>query len=304
MKISRFFRLGLVGSVALFWALAAPGSTVAQETKQATITQIVNDVQLRGTQTDPRAAALNDKVSDGSSVRTGMNSRTELLFTDQALARLSANTNFNFNDGARDLDLTSGAVLLQIPKGVHGAKISIGGITAAVAGTTVIVEYYPHTYLKFISLAGTARLYLKHRWGESVLVRPGQILITNPDAKGLPDPVDVDLARLLSTSRLIVDFPPLASQKLIAKESEKQQRAKSKRGLIDTNLVIFGKGTLVSLTNPAQMKNATSQPSASSVTRSDEVPSSTDLGTIETPPNPPPTSTESAETNYSGEDSR
>jgi len=127
---------------------------------------------------------------------------------------------------------------------------------------------------------------LKRRWGESVLIRPGELLITNPDAKSLPDPVDVDLARLLKTARLIIDFPPLASQKLIAKESEKQQRAKSKKSLINTNLVIFGKGTLVSLTNPSQM-TATNHPTGTSVTPgADAIPSSTDLGTIETPLKP------------------
>jgi hypothetical protein len=98
--------------------------------------------------------------------------------------------------------------------------------------------------------------------------------------------VDVDLDRLLKTSLLIVDFPPLGSQTLIAKESEKQQRAKSKRNLIDTNLVIFGKGTLVSLTNPAQMAAASHPVEASETPGSDAIPSSTDLGTIETPPKP------------------
>jgi hypothetical protein len=112
------------------------------------------------------------------------------------------------------------------------------------------------------------------------------MLITNPEGKSLPDPVDVDLGRILKTARLIIDFPALGSQSLIAKESEKQQRAKSKRSLIDTNLVIFGKGTVVSLTNPAQ-PTAASQPVAASVTPgADAIPSSTDLGTIETPPVP------------------
>jgi hypothetical protein len=98
--------------------------------------------------------------------------------------------------------------------------------------------------------------------------------------------VDVDLGRLMTTALLITDFPPLDRRHLIAKESEKQQRAKSKRTLIDTNLVIFGKGTLVSFTNPAQTV-AASQPTAVSATPgSDAIPSSTDLGMVETPPNP------------------
>jgi len=278
-------RLALTG-VVLLSLIGAARSTNAAQPNEATITQLVNDVQLHAAQAAPHAASVNDKVRDGSRVQTGMDSRTELTFADQALARLSANTVFSFNEGTRNLDLAEGAVLLRVPKGAGGAKISTAAMTAAITGTTVIVEYHPHAYIKFIGLEGTARLYLKRRWGESVLIRPGQMLITNPDAKGLPDPVDVDLERLLKTARLIVDFPRLRSQDLIAKESEKQQRAKSKRSLIDTNLVIFGKGTLVSLTNPPQ-RTAARDPIAAPVTPASEaIPSSTDLGTIETPPNP------------------
>jgi ferric-dicitrate binding protein FerR (iron transport regulator) len=229
-KATRSTRSALVWTgVVLLSLMAAARPTIAAQPNDATITRLVNDVQLHAAQSALHSASINDKVPDGSSVQTGMDSRTELTFADQSLARLSANTIFSFNEGTRNLDLASGAVLMRVPKGAGRAKISTAAVTAAISGTTVIVEYYPHGYLKFISLEGTARLYLKGRWGESVLVRPGQILITNPDAKSLPDPVDVDLARLLKTARLIIDFPPLGSQNLIAKEIEKQQRAKSKK---------------------------------------------------------------------------
>jgi hypothetical protein len=284
MRTIPAFRFGLIGAIALISAMIAARSTTAAEPQQATVTQIVNDVKLLPTGGAAKPATINDRVADGTAVQTGMDSRTELTLADQALARLSPNTIFNFK-GTRDLDLADGAVLLRVPKKAGAAKISTAAVTAAVTGTTVIVEYHPHGYIKFISLEGTARLYLKHRWGESVLVRAGQMLITNPDAKSLPDPVDVDLDRLLKTARLIVDFSPLESRSSIAKESEKQQQAKSKRRLIDTNLVIFGKGTLVSLTNPLQ-KTATSRPVDDFIPGSEAVPSSTDLGTVEKPPSP------------------
>src|SRR5437868_8337676 len=214
-KATRSTRSALVWTgVVLFSLMAAARPTIAAQPNDATITRLVNDVQLRAAQTAGRSASINDKVADGSSVQTGMDSRTELTFTDQTLARLSANTIFSFNEGTRDLDLASGAVLLRVPKGAGRAKISTAAVTAAITGTTVIVEYHPHGYLKFISLEGTARLYLRHRWGESVLVRPGQMLIMNPDAKSLPESVDIDLERLLKTARLIIDFPPLGSQQL------------------------------------------------------------------------------------------
>jgi hypothetical protein len=304
MRINRAFRFCLIRSVPLIWAIAATTSTIATELNQATITRLINNVQLRPGQEAPRAAVLNDNVPDGTTVATGMDSRTELTFTDQTSARLSANTIFSFDKGTRNLDLAEGAMLLRVPKGVGSAKITTGAVTAAINGTTVIVECHPHAYLKFISLEGTARLYLKRRWGESVLVRPGQVLITNPDAKSLPDPVDVDLERLLKTSLLIVDFPPLGSQNLMAKESERQQRAKSKRTLIDTNLVIFGKGTLVSLTNPVPTNAATPAAPASAAPRSIAIPSSTDVGTIQTPSTPESSSTGVPAVNYGADNTR
>lgn len=284
MKVRRHFRSGIGGWVALICALGFARSTIAGQPDKATITQIVNDVRLHAAQTAPHSVAINDKVPGGSSVQTGMDSRAELTFADQTLARLSANTIFSFNEG--NLELAGGAVLVQVPKGAGGVKISTAAVTTAITSGTVIVEYHPRAYLKFISLEGTARLYLKRRWGESVLVRPGQMLITNPDGKGLADPVDVDLERLLKTSRLITDFPPLGSRDLIAKESAKQQRAKSRKSLFDTNLIILGKGTVVSLANPAQMSAASQTTTAAATPGSDAIPSSSDLGTIEMPPKP------------------
>jgi mannose-6-phosphate isomerase-like protein (cupin superfamily) len=303
MKLNIRFRV--CGSIVLAFLLVAARSAIAAQLKDATITQIVNDVKLHPREGATHSAVLNDRVHDGTEVHAGMNSRAELTFTDETSARLSANTTFTFNNEKRNLDLSEGAMLLRVPKRLRGATITTGAVTAAINGATVIAEYHQNAYTKFISLEGTARVYLKHRWGESVLVRPGEMLITNPNPKqGLANPIDVDLQRLLTTSVLISEFPPLPSQNLIAKETEKQQRAKSKRTLIDTNLVIVGKGTVVSLTNPAQM-TAPSHPIAETAAPgTDPVPSSSDVGTIETPHDPAPPSTESITANRATDDTR
>ena len=73
----------------------------------------------------------------------------------------------------------------------------------------------------------------------------------NPES-ALSDPVDVDIDRFMKTSRFITDFPPLRSAKSIVAESQKQQREKSTKTLADTNLVIFGGGTQVSVTDQGQ----------------------------------------------------
>jgi hypothetical protein len=234
-------------------ALVPAQSATAAQLKEAQITQIVKDVNLLPGQAASRAAVINDNVRDGTAVRTGEDSRTELTFSDQTLARLGANTLFSFNEGTRKLDLGGGAMLLRVPKGAGGATVRTAAVTAAITGTTVLMEYHPKAYIKFISLEGTARLYMQGRLGESVLIKPGQMLIVKPDAKRLPDPVDVDLARLMKTCVLITDFPPLGSTPLIADEIKRQQDQKVDGNLIDTNLVIVGRGTLVTLIDPTSL---------------------------------------------------
>ncbi|HEX4638577.1 MAG TPA: FecR family protein [Chthoniobacterales bacterium] len=274
MKFKFRSRLGGSITLALFGALLALRSTIAAELKEATVTQIIKEVQLLPTGEAARAAVLRDNVRNGTAVRTGSDSRTELTFTDQTLARLGANTIFSFNEGTRNLDLAGGAMLLHVPKGSGGAKISTAAVTAAITGTTVIIEFQagtpvsaqnqkrgfaffkpkPHPtrggYIKFVTLEGIARIYLNNRLGESVLVPAGQMLILTPDAARLPDPVDVDLERLLKTSMLIVDFPPLPSEQLMAAEVQKQRTKKAEGKLRATNLVIYGHGTAVSLKDP------------------------------------------------------
>src|SRR4029077_8831621 len=98
-------------------------------------------------------------------------------------------------------------------------------------------------------------MFMKGRLGESVLVGPGQMVIVNPNAKRLPDPVHVDLKRLVQTCLLITEFAPLASQPLILQEIQNQER---NRDLIATNMVIYGRGTLVSVSDPTNV-NVVSQ---------------------------------------------
>jgi len=165
----------VLAAIVLLSLMVSAGMTIGAQLKEARVTQVIKEVQLLPTQAAPRPATVNDNVRDGTAVRTGADSRTELTFTDQTLARLGANMIFSFNEGTRNLDLGGGAMLLYVPKGAGGAKISTAAITAAITGTTVLLEYHPYAYIKFISLEGIARVFLKHYLGESVLIYPGQM---------------------------------------------------------------------------------------------------------------------------------
>ena len=55
-------------------------------------------------------------------MRTGVESRSELTFSDLTIARLGANTIFSVNEGTRTIDLGGGAILVRVPKDSGGAQ--------------------------------------------------------------------------------------------------------------------------------------------------------------------------------------
>ena len=158
-------------------------------------------------------------------------------------------------------------MLLRVPKEAGGAKINSSAVTAAITGTTVMVETHALTkknknsYYKFIVLEGTARLYVSRHLGESVLVKAGQMIIMPSDSKMIPEPVDVDIQKITESSLLIMGFGPLGSETLIAFEKTKQNEQKTSGQLYETNLAIFGAGTNVVVTDPNKVDVAVSEES-------------------------------------------
>lgn len=237
-----FFTLVTVTWSLANWPASAPSALSPSE---ARVTRLDSSVQLLHPMSAPRSARLNDIVDPETVVRTGKHSHAELTFGYETVVRLAANTTFDFKNGTQDLNVSEGAALVQAPKSANGATIHAGSVAAAIAGTTVMVENHPG-FCKFLVLEGTCRLYRPGHLGDSVLVGPGQMVMGNPSA-ALSDPANFDIARFVKTSRFLVGLPPLRSKDSIAFEAEKQEREKSKKTLIDTNLVIFGGGTQVSL---------------------------------------------------------
>jgi hypothetical protein len=205
----------------------------ATQLKEARVTQVVSDVKLLPQQAAPRPAAVNDPVRHGTAVRTGTQSRSELTFTDLTITRLGANTIFSFNEGTREMTLTDGAILFQVPKGSGGATIKTSAVTAAITGTTGIGEFHPATtssplpFSKWLCLEGTFHLYLAN--GQSVELGPGKMVTT--DGKSFSKVVDFDIGQLIKTSLFFTGFDkPLASLDLIVLEEQKQLAG----GFVDT----------------------------------------------------------------------
>lgn len=216
---------------------------------EARVTRVSKEVRFLLPQGTSRLASLNDRVIDGTAVQTGVDSQTELTFADRTLARLGGKTTFRLVQGVRQMELRGGAMLIRAPASAGRSEIRADAATVAVAGTACLLEHNAGKYVKLVVLNGTARMFLKARIGESVLVKEGQLLMfhLSPTLTSLPNPVDVDIKRLMATSKLIRGFPPIGSEPSIDQGIAGQKKQKTEGALVDTNLVIFGRGTVVSL---------------------------------------------------------
>jgi hypothetical protein len=179
------------------------------------VTAIFHEVQLLPEQADARPAALNDKVSNGTALRTGDDSRSELTFGDLTITRLGEDTIFSFNRAGRSVRLDSGAILLYARKNSGAAEISTKAVSVGITGTTVIFESRVDSYDRLIVLEGHARFSLNNFPDQSTDVRAGQLLNVKAGSKKLPKPGRVDLRRIMNTHPLIKNFPPLPSLDLI-----------------------------------------------------------------------------------------
>jgi hypothetical protein len=212
MNMQTVFERIFGGALALLFFVGATSTTMEAQTKQARVSQVIQDVRLLEPRGAPRPAVVNDKVTEEMGVRTGVQSRAELVFADLTLTRLGANTIFSFKQGTRELDLTSGAVLLQVPPNQAAVKVNTSAITAAVTGGTAMLSTGPPT--KFMVLEGTGTFYPVGHPERAVTVGSGQMMMMTPDRR-MTKPEKFDVKLVMKTSGLIKNFPPLQNLPLI-----------------------------------------------------------------------------------------
>jgi ferric-dicitrate binding protein FerR (iron transport regulator) len=217
---------------AIISALAIMPSAFAEPSKSdARVTQVIRDVNVLPADAPVRRAVLNEKVQETSAVKTGGDSRAELTFIDLTITRLGANTLYSFRKSGHQVELSSGSTLLRVPKDSGGATIATSAVTAGSTGTTFIFENAGGGGARLTVLEGSARLtLLKHR-DQTRGVSAGQMLEVPAGASRIAEPKEIDLARLMKTSQLIVGFRPLPSQNLINGVIRQQQE----RGQLNPN---------------------------------------------------------------------
>ncbi|MEQ1851615.1 MAG: FecR family protein [Chthoniobacteraceae bacterium] len=252
----------LLASIASITAIAPHAHSKGIPLEEATITRTVNDVRVLDPKKGTAPARVSQVIKDDMGVKTGIKSRAELLFQDNTLTRLGAESYFTFRPGTREMSLDSGTMLLQVPKGHGGATIRSASVTASITGTTILLENLPGKSVKVCVLEGSLRLAMNNRRGETISLRAGSMIIHKPGDKSLPEPVKIDIRRLIQSSSLVnpelfnaKNKPaPLPSMPLIAAAIGEQDRQRAKGNLQDTNLVILGKGTKVVAASRETMK--------------------------------------------------
>ncbi|MFL6513618.1 MAG: FecR domain-containing protein [Chthoniobacterales bacterium] len=191
-------------------AVCCVNFAAGEQLKQARVTQVVQDVKLLPKEQAARPAVLNDEISQSTGIRTGANSRSELTFNDLTITRLGANTVFSFNRDTRELTLSSGAALIQIPPGAPEMRLRTAAVSASITGGTAIFEA---STAKFMVLEGKGWMWLtgdpEHKLtiyaGNMVWFAGGHIL----------SPKSFDVKLVMKTSKLISGFAPLPNLKLI-----------------------------------------------------------------------------------------
>ena len=213
------FPIILAVSFGLALAICLLGNASAAELKEAQVTQVMQDVRVLPSNAAPRPASVKDRIHEDEAVRTGVQSRAELTFTDMTITRLGAQTIFSFKGGARTINLKSGAILLSVPKNSGGGQIKTAAVTASITGTTVVMEYHRDHY-EFRVLEGDARLCQNE--GKNVRARaaesgpcpdcvevPGGMMVSGKPGECLSQPVSFNVAEYIANSELTAGFPPL-----------------------------------------------------------------------------------------------
>ncbi|MEP6685799.1 MAG: FecR domain-containing protein [Verrucomicrobiota bacterium] len=202
------------------------GRISAADLSEAVVRQKVNVVTLAPSlSAAARPIAQGSVVRDENVVRTGTESRAELEFSDQTLARMGSNSIFSFDAQARALNFTKGALLFSKPASSGRVEVRAGAITAAITGSTGFISNLPVAVAKKKSRGPTGaeegstmlgmlegKLKGNAAWRDAsgkeqnmrFALGPGEMLVAQPGQR--PVVVQFDLPRFIRTSPLITKF--------------------------------------------------------------------------------------------------
>ncbi len=205
----------------LLSAFLLPAAAPAAPLQQATITEAARDVRIKEPGKPDRKAAPGAVFSGRQMLVTGSNARAEIQFPDKTLVRLGASTVFSFTPGKRNMILSLGTILVQIPKGLGGGSVLTAAATAAISGTTFIVNTRSKTTFKMIMCEGEGEAVGDN--GQRHFLAPGALVSRESGDSALRPPTIIHLQELVRTSTFFTSFKgALPSRPLIDREIQRQ----------------------------------------------------------------------------------
>ena len=184
MRLPIFFHTCLAGAA----VLALPGLHAAESSS------VVSKVFGKA------SAAPNTALPAGTAFTTGPRSKSEIALP-RGIVRVGQKAELETTP--KGLTLRQGVTLVASEPGRFRKTIEVRapGYRLKVKGT-VQVSFDPGHSLKVAVLEGSVTVALDSLMGEFEELRPGQMLVINPSDNRLPEPVEIDIQRLVATSAL------------------------------------------------------------------------------------------------------
>ncbi len=225
----------LLGAIAALAPILSTAATI----DRAVFTEVVNNVRVIEPVTKKTGGArVQEEFNAPNILRTGADSRAEMIASDQTVTRVGQNTVFSFEPNSREVNLEKGSILFQSQSGKGGGTIKTPSASAAVLGTTLIVTTTKNGGFKVLLVEGKGRV--KAGDGSVRTLTGGQLVYALPGGK-LSNVFEFRLSQQVGASKLVSGFKkPLPSAGKIAAAIAKQEKDIANGGAIVTNLLASG----------------------------------------------------------------
>jgi hypothetical protein len=216
-------------------------------------TDVVKDVKILNVATKAETTAkVGDVLVPPNVIKTGADSRAELVAEDQTVTRVGANTIFSVEANSRDVNIAKGSVLFHSPAGKGGGNIKSAGATASVLGTTLIVGANQSGGFKVMLLEGKGQV--TGAGGGGTKLTAGQMSFAMP-GQAPSQPLNFELKGQVSGSKLVGGFSkPLASIAKIEAAVNLQQSKIASGDMASTGLMIGDSPSVAFKVDPAVVR--------------------------------------------------
>ncbi len=213
-------------------------------------TDVVKEVKILNVATKAETTAkVGDVLVPPNVIKTGADSRAELVAEDQTVTRVGANTIFSVEANSRDVNIAKGSVLFHSPAGKGGGNIKSAGATASVLGTTLIVGANQSGGFKVMLLEGKGQV--TGAGGGGTKLTAGQMSFAMP-GQAPSQPLNFELKGQVSGSKLVGGFSkPLASIAKIEAAVSVQQAKIASGDMASTGLMIGSSPSVAFKLDPA-----------------------------------------------------